>query len=120
MYLYGVAASGEESSVAELYVDLDAIGQLVGSLGRIHDGLADAPDEMRNGGDGTGSDAVYAALHHFQTGWKDGRKTIVQEVGDLAQAARGSAQAYTQAEDSISHNAESGAVTTRSLRRRAR
>jgi GAF domain-containing protein len=111
---------GEGSLMADLYVDLDAIGQLVGSLGRIHDGLAGAPDEMRDGGYGTGSDAVYAALHHFQTGWKDGRKTIIQEVGDLAQAARGSAQAYAQAEDSISRNAQTGGVATRTVRRRGR
>jgi hypothetical protein len=106
--------------MGELYVDLDAIGQLVTSLGRIHDGLAGAADEMRDGGYGTGSDAVYAALHHFQTGWKDGRKTIIQEVGDLAQAARGSAEAYLNAEDSISSNADTGGVTTRTVRHRGR
>jgi hypothetical protein len=106
--------------MTELYVDLDAVGQLVAGLGRIHDGLASAPDEMRDGGYSTGSDAVYAALHHFQTGWKDGRKTIVNEVSDLGQAARGSAEAYAQAEQSIARDCEQGGVSTSYAQRGAR
>lgn len=94
--------------MTELYVDTDAMRQLVRSLNGIHDSLQDAAGNLEAGAIATGSEAVYSALVSFGKGWQDGRKTITNEVAELAQAARGSAQAYADAESRITSSARLG------------
>ncbi len=98
--------------MTELYVDVDAVQQLVSSLNGIHDSLEGATDSFEAGAAATGSDAVYSALVSFGKGWHDGRKTITDEVANLAQAAHGSAQTYNEAESQIISNAQQGGVQT--------
>ena len=94
-----------------LFVDVDAVGQLAGSLAGIRESLLNATASFAAGGAAACSDAVASALASFGKGWHDGRKTITDEVEDLAQAARGSAQAYQQAESRIVTDTSRGGVS---------
>lgn len=85
--------------------------QLAGSLNGIHDSLLHATDSFAAGAAAACSGAVADALVSFGKGWHDGRKTITDEVDDLARAAAGAAQAYEQAESQIITNAEQGGST---------
>lgn len=98
--------------MTDLYVEVDAVQQLAASLNGIHDSLLHATDSFAVGAAASGSDAVARALVSFGQGWHDGRKTITDEVHDLAQAATGAAQTYGQAESHIISNAQQGGLTT--------
>lgn len=98
--------------MTDLYVDLDAVQQLAGSLNGIHDSLLSATDSFAAGAAAAGSDAVADALVSFGKGWHDGRRTITDEVHDLGQAASGAAQGYGQAEAQIISNTQQGGITT--------
>jgi hypothetical protein len=87
--------------VTQFRVDLDVLVQLSNQLAVIHDSLSSAKDDIRNGGYCTGSDAVYAALNGFQTGWKDGRKKIEDEISSLSGAVAGVAQDYLTNETKV-------------------
>ena len=60
---------------------LDALGSAVG---RVRDQLSLAADLRGDVGVALGSDVVAGALHHFVTGWHDGRAQICADVGQLA------------------------------------
>ncbi|MEO6700829.1 MAG: hypothetical protein ABI140_04225 [Jatrophihabitantaceae bacterium] len=96
----------------DLHVDVDAVQQLASSLNGIHDSLLHATDSFAAGAAAACSGAVADALTSFGSGWHDGRKTITDEVHDLAQAAAGAAQAYQETEGQIIKNAEQGGINT--------
>lgn len=98
--------------MTDLYVDVDAVQQLAGSLNGIHDSLLNATNSFAAGAAASASDAVADALVSFGQGWHDGRKTITDEVHDLAQAASGAAQGYQQAESQIISNTQQGGIST--------
>ncbi len=97
-----------------VYVDVVALQGLANQLSTIHDALDSAADDFAEGGDETGSAVVAGALHHFCTGWKDGRRTITDEIGNLVAAVRGAAEAYEHAETQLSDSSTAGAVRTTS------
>ncbi|MGI8665836.1 MAG: hypothetical protein ACR2N4_07385 [Jatrophihabitans sp.] len=97
----------------DLYVDLDAMAQLAGSLNGIHDSLLHATESFAAGASAACSTEVAGALASFGRGWHDGRRTITDEVHDLAQAAWGAGQAYQDAEAQIRADAVRGAITSR-------
>lgn len=99
----------------DLHVDVDAVQQLAGSLNGINDSLLSATSSFAAGGASAGSNEVADALISFGKGWHDGRKTITDEVHDLAQAATGAAQAYQQAESQIISNTKQGGIATRGV-----
>lgn len=56
-----------------------------------------------------GSDKVASALHHFVSGWRDGRKQISTEVGKLSEMLAQAAGAYSDTESSIASAIPAGA-----------
>jgi len=101
--------------MTDLTVDVDAVQQLAASLNGIHDSLLNATNSFTAGAAASGSDAVSDALVSFGSGWHDGRKTITDEVHNLAQAASGAAQAYQEAESNIINNAQQGGIDTQQV-----
>ena len=51
--------------------------------------------------DAFGSDAVAAGFAHFVTGWRDGRRQIVQEVNALSRMLDQAAQVYDETDASL-------------------
>jgi len=96
----------------ELFVDAGAVQQLVRSLTGIHDSLAAAGGSFSAGAAAAGSDEVADALLSFGRGWRDGRKTITDEVHALAAGARNSAEAYLDAERHIIDDTDRGGINT--------
>jgi hypothetical protein len=60
---------------------LEALGSAVG---RVRDQLSLTGDLGQDVGAALGSDVVAGALHHFVTGWHDGRAQICADVGQLS------------------------------------
>ena len=60
------------------------LGALASGVRRIRDQLERTADLGRDCGPALGSDVVAGALHHFVTGWHDGRAQICADVGLLA------------------------------------
>ena len=60
------------------------LGALASGVRRIRDQLERTADLGRDCGPALGSDVVAGALHHFVTGWHDGRAQICADVGQLA------------------------------------
>jgi uncharacterized protein YukE len=62
------------------------------------DATRDVVDEVSSA---LGSPAVAAALEHFVSGWRDGRKQISTEVGALSDMLAQAADAYADTDTSL-------------------
>lgn len=85
----------------DLYVDLDAMQQLVNKLAQIKDALDHAHDDLQSYGPALGSQKVSDDLNGFVDGWKDGRKKIVDNVDKLYGKVQGVAQTYLEQEQKL-------------------
>jgi hypothetical protein len=70
--------------MAAIQVTPASLGALGVAVGRIRDQLALTADLGSDFGPALGSDVVAGALHHFVTGWHDGRAQICADVGQLS------------------------------------
>ncbi|HEY0869415.1 MAG TPA: hypothetical protein VGD55_03370 [Acidothermaceae bacterium] len=61
-----------------------SLALLASAVGRVRDELSFTADLGGDVGAALGSDVVAGALHHFVTGWHDGRAQICADVGQLA------------------------------------
>jgi hypothetical protein len=61
-----------------------SLGALGAAVGRIRSQLESTADLGEGVGPALGSDVVAGALHHFVTGWHDGRAQICADVGQLS------------------------------------
>jgi hypothetical protein len=61
-----------------------SLGALASAVGRVRDQLEGTTDLGTDFASALGSDVVAGALHHFVTGWHDGRAQICADVGQLA------------------------------------
>jgi hypothetical protein len=75
---------------------------LAGSVSRIRDQLEGAADLVHDCTPALGSDVVAAALQHFVSGWRDGRKQICAEVEALADMLRQAATTYAATDGELS------------------
>jgi hypothetical protein len=62
------------------------------------DATRDLTDDV---GPALGSDVLVAALDHFVSGWRDGRKQISTEVGALAAMLTQAAAGYSDADSAL-------------------
>ncbi len=95
-----------------LYVDLDALQTLANNLSAIYNALDQAGDTFDYGESDSGSSDVSGALDDFCDGWKDGRKTIKDEINSLMQAVQGAAEDYLRNERAITQSSTSAGVNT--------
>lgn len=70
------------------------LAALAVSVSRIRDELDGTADLVHDLAPALGSDLVASALHHFVTGWRDGRRQICAEVGALSEMLTQAATTY--------------------------
>lgn len=82
-------------------VDLDALRELRAALTRVRVSLEDVKDDVNAHDAALGSARIEDALDDFVSGWKDGRKKIINGIDGLANRLDAAIDAYTDAEDKI-------------------
>ena len=75
--------------------------ELAQGVSIIRSQLEATPDLVADVSSALGSDDVASALHHFVSGWRDGRKQISTEVGALSDMLAQAAEAYYSTDSSI-------------------
>lgn len=63
--------------------------------------LDETPDFVDQIEGALGSEVVTSALHHFVSGWHDGRKQISNEVGELAEMVAQAAGVYADTDSCL-------------------
>jgi hypothetical protein len=86
---------------ADLYVDIDALGELARQLSRIKVAMTEAQKSVDVYDQRLGSPRLEERLDDFISGWKDGRKRIIEEIDGLLEAVEGSIDAYLESERKI-------------------
>jgi rubrerythrin len=82
----------------DLYVDLDAMQELANQLGQIRAALMEAEAAVNTFDPRLGSERIEEALNDFVSGWKDGRKRIIEGVEALMGKCHGSIDTYLENE----------------------
>ena len=75
--------------------------ELAQGVSMIRGQLEATPDLVADLSSALGSSEVAGALHHFVSGWRDGRKQISTEVGALSDMLSQAAEAYYSTDSSI-------------------
>lgn len=75
--------------------------ELAQGVSTIRGQLESTPDLVADLSSALGSSEVAGALHHFVTGWRDGRKQISTEIGALSEMLAQAAEAYYSTDSSI-------------------
>jgi hypothetical protein len=70
-------------------------------VGRVRDELSRTADLGSDFGPALGSAVVAGALHHFVTGWHDGRAQICADVGQLSDLLGQAAAVYGETDDDL-------------------
>jgi hypothetical protein len=78
-----------------------SLGLLAAAVGRVRDDLERTADLGLDFDSALGSDVVAGALHHFVTGWRDGRAQICADVGQLSDLLLQASQVYGDAEGDL-------------------
>lgn len=78
-----------------------SLGLLAAAVGRVRDELERTADLGVDLGPALGSDVVAGALHHFVTGWHDGRAQISADVGQLADLLGQASQVYGETDGNL-------------------
>jgi hypothetical protein len=78
-----------------------SLGVLATAVGRIRDQLSLTADLGQDCGPALGSDVVAGALHHFVTGWHDGRAQICADVGQLSDLLSQASQVYGETDGDL-------------------
>ena len=82
-------------------VTLASLGALGSAVGRIRDQLEGTADLGEAVGPALGSDVVASALHHFVTGWHDGRAQICADVGQLSDLLTQASHVYGETDGDL-------------------
>lgn len=75
--------------------------ELAQGVSMIRTQLDATPDLVADVSSALGSSDVAGALHHFVSGWRDGRKQISTEVGALSDMLSQAADSYYSTDSSI-------------------
>ena len=95
--------------MADLYVDVDALGELARQLSQIKAALESADDGVDAKDGRLGSERIEDALDDFIDGWKDGRKKIIEGIDGLMGRIQGAVDTYQAQEAEIAGAASGGA-----------
>ena len=82
---------------ADVFVDLDALGELARQLRTLRADLEGAADPWAASGD-LGSEAVEDAVARFVDGWREGRGRVVKGVTRLIRGVEAALDAYRENE----------------------
>jgi len=85
----------------DLFVDLDALEELVRQLGQIRASLEDAGERVDRFDHRLGSVRIGDALDDFVSGWKDGRQKIIEGIDALIGKCQGASESYIAHEDAV-------------------
>ena len=96
------------AGVADLYVDVDALAQLARQLGAVRAALARAERSLGADRARLGSARIGAALDDFVSGWRDGRRQLIEGIDGLAARVAGAIEAYREQEAALSAAAGGG------------
>lgn len=88
--------------MADLYVDVDALTQLARQLESVKAALTAAKDEVNSYDARLGSARIENALDDFVSGWRDGRKQLIEGIDGLRQRIAGAIETYRQQEAALS------------------
>jgi Family of unknown function (DUF6507) len=88
---------------AHLKADLDGIGRMAGSLGRLADEFASLTS-MANEAGATGNAELSGALSDFATGWSDKRNQLIGQLRELSQGASEAVREYTATDTTLARN----------------
>ena len=91
----------------ELYVDLDALGELAHKLAQVKAAL-ERSGTVADSAAGCGSPRVEEAVEDYIGGWRDGRRKIIEGIDGELEKIRGAADAYREQEAMISKAARGG------------
>ena len=78
-----------------------SLAVLAAAVGRVRDELSLTADLGLDVGAALGSDVVAGALHHFVTGWHDGRAQICADVGQLSNLLTQAAAVYGETDGDL-------------------
>jgi hypothetical protein len=78
-----------------------SLAALAAAVGRIRDQLEGTADLGEGVGPALGSDVVAGALHHFVTGWHDGRAQICADVGQLSDLLTQASRVYRETDGDL-------------------
>ena len=78
-----------------------ALGSLAAAVRRVRDELEGTADLGSDVGAALGSDVVAGALHHFVTGWHDGRAQICADVGQLSDLLNQASRVYGETDGDL-------------------
>jgi hypothetical protein len=78
-----------------------SLALLACAVGRVRDDLSLTADLGVDVGPALGSDVVAGALHHFVTGWHDGRAQICADVGQLSDLLTQASQIYSSTDGDL-------------------
>lgn len=92
----------------DLYVDLDALGELALQLSQVKAALERSGTLAASAAGCGGSRMVEEAVEEFIDGWRDGRRKIIEGIDGELDKIRGAADAYREQEAKISRAARGG------------
>ena len=78
-----------------------SLGGLAAAVGRIREQLERTADLGQDVEPALGSDVVAGALHHFVTGWHDGRAQICADVGQLSDLLTQASHVYCETDGDL-------------------
>ena len=94
--------------MADLYVDVDALSELARQLEAVKAALA-ATNEGVNVYDARlGSARIEGALDDFVSGWRDGRRQLIEGIDGLRARLLGAIEAYREQEAALAAAAGGG------------
>lgn len=92
----------------DIFVDLDAMAELTRQLGQIKAALTEPDEHIDSYAPRLGSERIEEALHEFVSGWKDGRKKIIEAIDGLLAKAQGAVDTYLDLEQQVIKSTKAG------------
>ena len=94
--------------MADLYVDVDALAELARQLEAVKAALADTKDDVNAYDARLGSKGIEDALDDFVSGWRDGRRQLIEGIDGLRTRIEGAITTYREQEAALSAAAGGG------------
>ena len=88
--------------MADLYVDVDALTELARQLEAVKAALQHTKDDVNAYDARLGSDRIEGALDDFVSGWRDGRRQLIEGIDGLRARLQGAVEAYLEQEAALS------------------
>ena len=88
--------------MADLYVDVDALNELLRQLDEVKASLLQAKADVSQSDQRLGSSRMRGELEDFVEGWKDGRRKIIEGIDGLQGRIRMAIDAYSTQEAALS------------------